>query len=167
MPRTRTSDRKAKGITSGPRWDKLIPEISHLPELDGPALRQRWRAVTGDDPGPNWGRSLLLRALAYRLQERSVVGLKPSTQRLLDRVADSRAKIATQDVANRRPGAGTVLIREWGGVRHRVTVLDHEVVYGDRRYKSLSEVARAITGSRWSGPRFFGLTRRIKEATHD
>jgi Protein of unknown function (DUF2924) len=67
-------------------------------------------------------------------------------------------------IPHRRASAGTVLIREWRGVSHRVTVLDHEVVYRDRRYKSLSEVARAITGSRWSGPLFFGLKGRAKEA---
>jgi hypothetical protein len=59
--------------------------------------------------------------------------------------------------------AGTVLIREWRGVAHRVSVLDDEVVYRDRRYKSLSEVARLITGKRWSGPLFFGLKRRVQE----
>jgi Protein of unknown function (DUF2924) len=57
-----------------------------------------------------------------------------------------------------------VLIRQWRGVSHRVTVLDTDVVYRGRRYKSLSEVARAITGSRWSGPLFFGLKGRAKEA---
>jgi len=57
-----------------------------------------------------------------------------------------------------------LLIREWRGLSHRVTVLDNDVVYRKRRYKSLSEVARAITGTRWSGPLFFGLKRRAKEA---
>jgi len=59
-----------------------------------------------------------------------------------------------------------VLIREWRGVSHRVTVLDNDVVYQGRRCKSLSEVARAITGSRWSGPLFFGLKERAKEAVN-
>jgi hypothetical protein len=63
--------------------------------------------------------------------------------------------------------SGTVLIREWRGVKHRVTVLDHDVVYRGRRYQSLSEVARAITGTRWSGPLFFGLTKRTEEAAAD
>jgi hypothetical protein len=64
----------------------------------------------------------------------------------------------------RRTSAGTVLIRQWRGVSHRVTVLETDVVYRGRRYKSLSEVARAITGSRWSGPLFFGLKGRAEEA---
>jgi hypothetical protein len=111
-------------------------------------------------------RGLLLRAIAYRLQKKAFAGLKPSTHRVLDRIADNRSKDAAQYIPQRRASAGTVLIREWRGVSHRVTVLDHEVVYRDRRYKSLSEVARAITGSRWSGPLFFGLKGRLKEAVN-
>jgi hypothetical protein len=66
----------------------------------------------------------------------------------------------------RRASAGTVLIRQWRGVSHRVTVLDSDVVYRGQRYKSLSEVARPITGSRWSGPLFFGLKGRAKETVN-
>jgi hypothetical protein len=89
-----------------------------------------------------------MRALAYRLQERSAAGLKPATQRLLDRVAENGTKAAAREMPNPRASVGSVLIREWGGVRHRVTVLDHDVLYQGRRYKSLSKVARAITGAR-------------------
>ena len=105
----------------------------------------------------------MVRAIAYRLQERAFGGLKPSTQKILDRVCDTRGEIA-QHIPRPRVGAGTVLIREWRGVRHRVTVLDHDVVYRGRRYQSLSEVARAITGTYWSGPLFFGLKNQAKEA---
>ena len=66
----------------------------------------------------------------------------------------------------RRVSAGTVLIREWGGVSHRVTVLDHGVVYRGRRYESLSAVAGVITGARWSGPLFFGLKRPAEKLAH-
>ncbi len=93
-------------------------------------------------------------------------GLKSSTQRVLERLADNRSKAAPQSIAARRARAGTVLIRQWRGISHRVTVLDDAVVYRERRYKSLSEVARAITGARWSGPRFFGLTGRVKETVN-
>jgi hypothetical protein len=102
----------------------------------------------------------MIRAIAYRLQERAFGGLKPSAQRILDRVYDGHAEIALDKLPKRRVGAGTVLIREWRGVSHRVTVLDHDVVYRGRRYQSLSEVARAITGAHWSGPLFFGLKGR-------
>lgn len=125
------------------------------------------RATPGGCPNPRRvGRALLLRTIAYRLQEKAFAGLKPSTLRILDRVADNRSKDAPQYIPQRPASAGTVLIREWRGVRHRVTVFDDEVIYRDRRYKSLSEVARAITGSRWSGPLFFGLKNRAKEAVN-
>jgi hypothetical protein len=166
MAQKRTSNRRAKGAVIGAGLEESVRDVASLPALDLPALRERWAALMGHDPSPTWGRALLMRAIAYRLQERSAAGLKPSTQRLLDRVADNRAKDAARDMPKARPGAGSVLIREWGGVTHRVTVLDNDVVYQGRRYQSLSEVARAITGTRWSGPRFFGLHGRIKEAAH-
>jgi hypothetical protein len=105
----------------------------------------------------------MVRAIAYRMQERTFGGLKPSAQKILDRVYDGRGEVAQQRIPKRRASAGTVLIREGRGVRHRVTVLDKDVVYRGRRFKSLSEVARAITGTRWSGPLFFGLKGSAKE----
>jgi DUF2924 family protein len=145
---------------------QLAQEITCLQALDRPALRQKWAALFGSDPSPNLGRALLIRAIAYRLQEQALAGLKPSTQRLLDRVADNRSNDAPLDIPKPRASAGTVLIREWRGVSHRVTVLDRDVVYQGRRYKSLSEVARTITGSRWSGPVFFGLKDRVGKAVN-
>ena len=85
---------------------------------------------------------------------------------MLDRVCDGPPDVAIERLAKARAGAGTVLMREWRGVRHRVTVLDDEVVYRGLRYKSLSEVARVITGTRWSGPLFFGLRRRAEKAAN-
>jgi hypothetical protein len=146
--------------------EDLAREVANLSALDAAALRQEWAALFGMEPSPSLGRSLMIRALAYRLQERALAGLKPSVQRILDRVVETRSLAAVELVPKRRASAGTVLIREWRGVSHRVTVLDHEVVYQGRRYKSLSEVARAITGTRWSGPLFFGLKQRAKEAAN-
>jgi Protein of unknown function (DUF2924) len=108
----------------------------------------------------------MVRAIAYRLQERRFGGLKPSTQRLLDRACEDPQGADAKIVRKARASAGTVLIREWGGVSHRVTVLHHGVVYRGRRYRSLSEVAGVITGARWSGPLFFGLKRRVEEIAH-
>src|SRR5512135_613354 len=103
------------------------------------------------------------------MQERALGGLKPAICRLLERVAE--------DVAARRPvkmpppaprvGAGTVLVRQWGGVDHEVTVREEGVLFRGKRHRSLSEVARVITGSRWSGPRFFGLKAPAKEVSAD
>lgn len=143
--------------------EELAREVSGLSALDAAALRNSWRELFGADPSPRLGRSLMVRALTYRLQERALGGLKPSAQRILERAADSKSAVSSARSAKRRAGAGSVLIRQWRGVNHRVTVLDDDVVYQGRRYKSLSEVARVITGTRWSGPLFFGLRRRAKE----
>jgi Protein of unknown function (DUF2924) len=162
MMRSTSRKRNRKPHRAGGSED-LARGIASLSALDITALRQRWVALFGADPSPHLGRSLMVWALAYRLQERALGGLKPSALRILDRVWNGGADAALKQIPKPRAGAGTVLIREWRGVTHRVTVLDQDVVYRGRRYKSLSEVARAITGTRWSGPAFFGLKRRAKE----
>jgi Protein of unknown function (DUF2924) len=141
-------------------------EIAELSGLDAQSLRQQWVRLLGDDPPLTLGRSTLIQAIAYRLQERVFGGLKPSTLRILSRIAGETTSANSKRTPARETGAGTVLIREWRGVTHRVTVLDADVVYRGRRYKSLSEVARLITGTRWSGPLFFGLRNRSKEKAH-
>jgi hypothetical protein len=143
---------------------ELEQEIQELLTLDVTALRRKWPALFGADPSPYLGRVFMVRAIAYRLQERAFGGLKQSTQRVLDRFSETRGKKTQPSASRQRAGAGTVLIRQWKGVQHRVTVLDRDVLYRGRRYKSLSEVARTITGTHWSGPLFFGLKKRTKEA---
>jgi hypothetical protein len=142
----------------------LKTEIERIQSLDIPALRERWTALFGTSPSPRLGRVFMIRAIAYRMQERAFGGLKPSTQRILDRFSEARGRKTQPHAPQQRAGAGTVLIRQWRGVQHRVTVLDSDVLYRGRRYKSLSEVARTITGTHWSGPLFFGLKKRTKEA---
>ena len=166
MGQSVSSKRSERRQTLGGYLEELVQEITRLPALDLPALRLRWAALFGAEPSPNFGRALLIRAIAYRLQEKASPGLKPATQRLLDRIADNPSKEAPRSIPQLRATAGTVLIRQWRGASHRVTVLDTNVVYQGQRYKSLSEVARAITGTRWSGPLFFGLKGRAKEATN-
>jgi hypothetical protein len=144
----------------------LTLEVAGLPTLHTTALEKKWAALFDAEPSPHLGRNFMIRAIAYRLQEKALGGLKPSTLRILDRVADGSGSNESKRAPARRAGAGTVLIREWGGVTHRVTVLDDAVVYRGRRYKSLSEVARVITGAHWSGPMFFGLRNRSKEKAH-
>jgi hypothetical protein len=105
-----------------------------------------------------YSRSFLIRAIAYRLQERAFGGLQPLTRRLLARVAaETAAGSSPKKPQTRKAQTGTILIREWQGNAHRVSILDDGVSFNGKRYRSLSEVAREITGSRWSGPRFFGL----------
>ena len=145
----------------------LADELAELRGLDATTLRQRWRVFYRTEAPVRIGHALLLQAVAYRLQERVLGGLKPSTRRLLERAAE--------DKIDRRPPTeapatkvtpGSVLIREWHGVSHRVTVLGDGVLLRGARYRSLSEVARKITGTRWSGPRFFGLRAPTKRSDH-
>jgi hypothetical protein len=166
MMQARSRDRVRKPRSVGCGSEDLARDVASLPARDAATLRQRWKALFGADPSPRVGRSLMASAISYRIQERALGGLKPATQCLLDRIVKGRSELALERIPKRRANAGTVLIREWRGVSHRVTVLDNDVVYRKRRYKSLSEVARAITGARWSGPLFFGLKRRDKEAAN-
>src|ERR1035437_89061 len=130
-------------------------------------LRERWKAVFGKAPSCDIRRSFLIRAIAYRLQEKAFGGLKPSTQRLLAEFAHDGANGSALAAAPSRivqPGA--VLVREWRGISHQVSVLEKGFCFRGRHYRSLSEVAREITGTRWSGPLFFGL-KRSQEGSRD
>jgi hypothetical protein len=101
------------------------------------------------------------------MQEKVLGGLKPATRRLLERVVgDARTRKQTKVIPMRKVGPNTILIREWGGTRHEVTVVENGVMFRGKRYRSLSHVARLITGSQWSGPLFFGLRAPAKEAVN-
>jgi hypothetical protein len=145
---------------------ELAAEILSLSKLDIDKLRERWKAIYGKAPSGEIGRSFLTRAISYRLQERVYGGLKPSTSRLLARAVEETATGASKKPQTRMAQSGTILIREWRGTAHRVTMLDDGVSFNGKRFRSLSEVARAITGSRWSGPRFFGLRSQNTEDNH-
>jgi hypothetical protein len=164
MERARSLKRSRKPLNVDGGSEELVPEIERVLTLDLAQLRQRWTVLFGASPSPCLGQVLMIRAIAYRIQEIAFGGLTASTQRILDRVSDGHGEAVQKRSPKLRAGAGTVLIRVWRGVRHRVTVLDHDIVYRGRRCKSLSEVARAITGTHWSGPLFFGLKSRTKEA---
>jgi len=142
----------------------LAKQLADLDRLDGKGLKERWRKLYGADPPPRLSPTLLVRAIAHRLQERTLGGLKPSTRRLLQRIAtDVNARRATLAASAPRLNPGAVLLREWHGVTHQVTVLADGVRFRGKQYRSLSQVARMITGTRWSGPLFFGLKSAAKE----
>jgi hypothetical protein len=150
-----------------PDRSALAMEISSLLAVDIKELRVRWKTLYGRAPSGQIGRSFLMRAIAYRLQEQAFGGLKPATRRLLARVADEAAHTNSPKRGQiRKAQTGTILMREWQGNAHRVTVLDDGVSFNGKRYRSLSEVAREITGSRWSGPRFFGIRSPEMENNH-
>src|ERR1700719_3282819 len=147
--------------------EKLSAEIAALEALDLNQLRVQWKLLYEIEAPPHLSRDLLRRAVAYRMQENLLGGLKPATRRLLERVAeDARARKPTKVVPTRKVGPNTILIREWGGTRHEVTVVESGVIFRGKRYRSLSQVARMITGSQWSAPLFFGRKAPAKEAAN-
>ena len=150
-----------------PDREALTAEVAGLSKLGIDELRERWKAMYGKAPSREIGRSFLTRAITYRLQERAYGGLKPSTRRLLAQFAEETAtRTSPKKPQIRKAQSGTILIREWQGNAHRVTMLDDGVSFNGKHYRSLSEVAREITGSRWSGPRFFGLRAPVMENNH-
>ena len=101
------------------------------------------------------------------MQENALGGLKPSAHRHLMRVAGNAADgRRAPGYPSLSPKPGTVLVRDWGGVTHQVRVLEDGLLFRGERYESLSQIARAITGSRWSGPLFFSLKAATKEQSH-
>jgi hypothetical protein len=142
-------------------------EIARLRDLDLAGLRARWRTTFRRTAADHLPRHLLFRVLAYRLQAERFGHLDKDTQRFLDRVASGArdgGEIKTMDGHPSRNGLqpGTILNREWNGALQQVMVLDQGFAWNGTTYRSLTEVAFAITGTRWSGPRFFGLRDRPK-----
>lgn len=133
----------------------LEAELTALDEMDGPALRERWQRLVGS-PCPRLRPRLLRLALAWELQAKAHGGIPRRVTQRLDQLAGDKSRtLAT------RPGMR--LVREWQGVLHQVDVAeDGSVLWNGETWKSLSEVARAITGTRWSGPAFFGLRKAVR-----
>jgi DUF2924 family protein len=150
-------------VTIGPALPdhkELEAEIARLRDLDNGGLRKRWHTVFGRRPPPHLTRHLLFRILAYRLQADRFGDLDGESKDLLYRSgspekAGQRAVGSGRRIADVRPG--TVLDREWNGRMQRVSVLAGGFSWKGKTYPSLSQVAFAITGTRWNGPRFFGL----------
>ena len=151
MPRTKIGPAQ-------PDRKTLDVEIARLRDLDVGALRARWYTVFGRRPPTHLPRHLLFRIMAYRVQADLLGDLDTESRRLLDR-SETPEKAGQRAVArcpvDVRPG--TVLGREWNGQMRRVTVLDNGFAWKGKTYPSLSKIALAITGTRWNGPRFFGL----------
>ena len=150
--------------------NSLADRLAEMETLSTTELRARWEQAIKRLVPRRASRDLLRRALAYHMQEQTEGGLSKSTRRRLAKLAglngENRAPISPP-ILRLKPGSR--LIREWHGVTHSVTVLGDGFDWRGTRYASLSQIARAITGARWSGPRFFGLRKtgsRAKEATH-
>jgi hypothetical protein len=138
--------------------DSIAAQVAALPKTPTPELKQMWRELFDKEP-PGFSRNYLISRLAYRIQELAFGGLKPATRARLDVLADALDPKAARKRVINGPVVGTQLIREWRGVEHRVAVLVDGFEWEGRRYRSLSAVARAISGTRWNGWAFFGLKR--------
>ena len=138
----------------------LAAELAALPSLSRDALKARWEEVYGAPPPSHLGRPILLHGIAYRIQEQLYGGLDAATRARLDRAAKDMARGREPSGAPTAIQPGTRLYREWRGVVHEVVVLDRGVQYREKTWPSLSSVACEITGTRWSGPLFFGLKGR-------
>lgn len=141
--------------------ETLEREIAALPKMNITELRAKWRRDLKQAPPPHVRKQLLVPLLAYKLQEQAYGGLKPEIRRHLERLAASYRrdpnKKADSHSIPRRSKPGTRLLRQWNGKTHQVTVVEDGFEYEGAHYKSLSVIARLITGIRWSGPLFFGL----------
>jgi len=138
-------------------------ELDRLPTMPIAGLRKRYRELFRTEPPKAFGPDLLRRSIAHRIQEKAYGGLSRSAQRVLDQMMKAyAARPNGKIVLPRRIKPGSVLVREWKGKSHRVTVLADGFVYDGDTYSNLSEIAVLITGTRWNGPRFFGL--RSKES---
>jgi hypothetical protein len=156
-------------VSSTDRY-QLNAEFVQLEGLSLNELRARWRQLYETAPPPRFSRDLLRRAVAYRMQEQVLGGLKPATRRLLQQIADE-ARPAHANRLSSHQCANSNRARSWSasgrGSKYRVVILESGVRFREQRYRSLSEVARAITGNRWSGPLFFGLKGRAPEVSTD
>ena len=135
--------------------ETVLKQVSALPNMEYEELREMWDSMF-EQPPQSTNKTYMIRRLAYRIQELAFGGLSQEAKKRiqeLKRRSDTFAK-KTRVL----PPVGTQLVREYQGIEHRVMVLPHGFEYGNVTYNSLSEVARVITGTRWSGPKFFGLT---------
>ena len=147
------------------RHQQLVGQLERLADLTLYDLREEWRRLYRMQPPSRLSRDLLTRGIAYRLQEQAFGGLPKSLLRRLKQASSKDAQDARGTATPLVIKPGTRLVREWRGVTHSVLVQADHVEWNGERYRSLSEVARAITGARWSGPRFFGLRKRSATAT--
>ena len=139
--------------------DPIPPRLAALKAASTPELKAQWRDLFDSEPPP-FNRRYLESRLGYRLQELAFGGLKPETVKRLERLGeqlDGGDKKKRSIRADLKPIAGTRLLREWQGVEQIVTVTADGFEWQGRPYKSLSAIARAITGTRWNGWVFFGL----------
>lgn len=140
-------------------------ELDRLATMPIAGLRVRYRELFRSDSPKSFGPDLLRRSVAHRIQEKAYGGLSRPIQRLLDQlIKEYAAKPGGRIVLPRRIKPGSVLVRQWKGKSYRVTVLADGFAYDGKTFGNLSEIAVLITGTRWNGPRFFGLRSKAQES---
>jgi hypothetical protein len=151
------------------RHRKVSSEIEQLDQLSRAELRALWTKELAEKPAPSLGRDILALGIAYGRQEQRYGGLSRPVAKELDRLlarALGDGNDTPEPFANPLPRAGTILVREWQGTTHHVTVTDDGFLWNGKPHRSLSGIARAITGTAWNGPRFFGL-REVNSKTSE
>jgi hypothetical protein len=134
--------------------------IADLETASRSVLTDRWRTLFRVDPPKGVGRRFLIGAITHALQMKEAGRSTASTRRRLEKLVEARSSAATtRATVSRRLRPGARLIREWNGSTHTVEVVEDGYLWNGDRHRSLSAIARAITGTQWSGPRFFGLAR--------
>jgi hypothetical protein len=157
------SKHRASPATTRSSETSVEDEIAHLRDLDLKRLGARWQSVFKRPPLPHLPRHLLFAVLAFRIQADRLGDLDHETRKVLDRTNANESGLAMADrlmsLDRKRTDLtpGTMLVREWDRKSHRVMVLADGFAWNGETYDSLSKVAFAITGTRWNGPRFFGL----------
>jgi hypothetical protein len=147
-------DRTQQGATGS----AVETELDRLPNTSIAELRTRYRELFKTDPPKAFGPDLLRRSIAHRIQEQAYGGLPAPTRRLLDQLVKAAiAKPNGRLEFPRRIKPGSELVRTWKGRTYRVVVTANGFAYDGKTYAGLSEIASTITGTRWNGPRFFGL----------
>ena len=156
-----------------PHHRKVSTRIDHLGKLSRAELRALWEGEFSEKAPATLGRDILALGIAYAQQERRHGGLAKPVARELDRLLALVLRDDGTGSANPAttvlPRTGTVLMREWRGTTHQVTVVDDRFIWNGTTYRSLSSIARAITGTNWNGPRFFGMrdgNSKASEARH-
>jgi hypothetical protein len=148
-----------RNTMTNPKQRVQLADLAHADKVN---LVDIWTRLNGQPPSFRASRELLILALAWEIQARKFGGLKPTVRRRTDRLAKAYLRGGSIDLDRPlRYRPGTVLLRQWKGKRHSVTILEEGYGYNRKTYGSLSQVAREITGSRWNGPAFFGFRKGV------
>lgn len=146
------------------RQQKVHQQLAQLPTMKRQELQLLWQKLFGRQPSSGLRRETLVPILGYRIQEKAYGGLKESlVTKLRELAEDGSAGCKPAVKSMLRPKIGTRFIREWKGRLHEVTTLENGYEYDNRTYRSLSEIAHLITGTKWSGPAFFGTKRTSRK----